>query len=173
MSGGSRKPLLDLIPAPQDTPSDLRAFVDPGEWLPCRDGRDRLAIDILIEVHGSIEIACERACDMSEPDFLVHLARTDPKLLAEGFKAIQLFQVFTLSTKVGQAIADQIDDIKPGQLVSLYPKLVELIPALTASKLAVHASQTNNYNFPGTSTPEDLIPEDIRAAMERLGMLGA
>lgn len=160
---GSKKPILDagsLLPAP----------IDQDELLPCLDGRELLAIDILVEVHGDVAIACERACGIPKADFLFHLARCDPKRLAEGLKAIQLLQVFTLATQVGQAISDRIDEIKPGQLVNLYPKLVELLPTLSESKLSVHATQHNTYNLgvPEGSAPE--IPEDIKAALARLGM---
>lgn len=161
---GSKKPIIDV---PEST---LPALIEPNEFLPCRDGRELLAIDILVEVAGNVDIACERACDLPKADFLFHLARTEPKHLAEGLKAIQLLQVFSLATKVGQAISDQIGEIKPGQLVALYPKLVELIPVLSESKLSVHATQNNTYNIgTGDQTPPE-IPDDIREAMSRLGL---
>lgn len=155
---GSRKPILDMIPQGTQSPQGRE------ELIPTRDGSHKSAIDILVEVHGDVEIACERANDMAESEFMYHLARCEPQKIAQGIKAIQLFQVFNLTTKVGKRLMDNLDEIKPGQLAQLYPKLVELIPGLADSKVHVTANQ---FNFGNTPELDDM-PPDIRRAFERL-----
>lgn len=164
---GSKAPILGPANA---SPGQAPAFRE--EWqndkLPCLDGRELSAIEILVEVSGDYKIASERT-GMAEGAFAMALARCNPTSLAVGLKAINLLQVARLAMRVATEIEDRLDEAKPGQLIGLYPRLVELIPALTESKISVHAQQTNNYNI-GTTGPDTQMPPEIKAAYRALGI---
>lgn len=157
--GGSRKPILDIVPGSPDGVYDEML-------LPTLDGRSLTAIAVLLEVSGDWEIACERT-GLSEAEFARALAQCNPIEVANGIRAIHLMQISKMASAIGLAITEKLDEAKPGQLISLYPKLIELIPMLAEARVRVNDHRTNNLNL---NFGADAIPPDVLDALSALGL---